>query len=148
MAGVFFAFSGFVMNGLGRLPAAQSVAAMQSINAAAFNPLFGSAFLGTTVLCILLAVASLFRWHRPAGIFHLVGSLLFVVGPILVTIVCNFPRNDALAAVNPTSADAPSLWRDYLTGWMVWNHVRTVASLAAAASLTIALCLSSEGRAV
>jgi len=28
---------------------------------------------------------------------------------------------------------------DYVSGWTVWNHVRTVASLAAAAALTIAL---------
>ena len=34
-AGVFFAFSGFVMNGLRRLPAAQGIAAMQSINVTA-----------------------------------------------------------------------------------------------------------------
>jgi uncharacterized membrane protein len=74
MAGVFFAFSAFVMNGLGRLPAAQSVAAMQSINAAAFNPVFGTAFSGTTAACVLLDVASLFRWHKPVGIFHLAGG--------------------------------------------------------------------------
>jgi uncharacterized membrane protein len=74
MAGVFFAFSAFVMNGLGRLPAAQSVAAMQSINAAVFNPVFGTAFSGTTAACVLLDVASLFRWHKPVGIFHLAGG--------------------------------------------------------------------------
>ncbi len=35
MAGVFFAFSAFVMKALARLPAEQGVAAMQAINVAA-----------------------------------------------------------------------------------------------------------------
>jgi uncharacterized membrane protein len=35
MAGVFFAFSPFVMKALARLPAEQGVAAMQAINVAA-----------------------------------------------------------------------------------------------------------------
>jgi uncharacterized membrane protein len=139
MAGVFFAFSAFVMNGLSRLPATQSIAAMQFINAAAFNPLFAAAFCGTTAACVLLAIASLFMWHKSAGIFHLAGSLLYLVGAILVTLVFNLPLNGALAAVDATSADGTNLWAGYFTSWMVWNHVRTVGALAAAASLTIAL---------
>jgi uncharacterized membrane protein len=139
MAGVFFAFSAFVMNGLSRLSATQSIAAMQFINAAAFNPLFAAAFCGTTAACVLLAIASLFMWHKSAGIFHLAGSLLYLVAAILVTLVFNLPLNGALAAVDATSADGTNLWAGYFTSWMVWNHVRTVGALAAAASLTIAL---------
>jgi uncharacterized membrane protein len=141
MAGVFFAFSAFVMAGLSRLPATQSIAAMQFINAGAFNPLFATAFCGTIATCVLLAVASLFMWHKPAGIFHLAGALLYLVGAILVTLAFNLPLNGGLAAVDATSADGANLWAGYLTSWMVWNHVRTVGALAAAASLTIALCL-------
>ncbi len=147
MAGVFFAFSAFVMNGLGRLPTAQSVAAMQAINAAAFNPVFGTAFSGTTGACVLLAVASLFRWHKPAGIFHLAGGLLYLVGAFLVTIAFNLPLNKALAALDPTSADGANLWAGYVTSWMAWNHVRTAGALAATASLIIALCLPRDGAA-
>ena len=47
MAGVFFAFSPFVMNGLARLPAQQGIAAMQFINAAAFIALCLSPNEGT-----------------------------------------------------------------------------------------------------
>ena len=38
------------------------------------------------------------------------------------------------------SADGVIHWAEYVSGWTSWNHVRTAASLAAAASLTIALC--------
>ncbi|MGE3967484.1 MAG: hypothetical protein AB7F08_04545, partial [Dongiaceae bacterium] len=40
IAGLFFAFSSFVMAALARLPADQGVAAMQSINTAVLNPVF------------------------------------------------------------------------------------------------------------
>ena len=51
----------------------------------------------------------------------------------MVTMVFNVPRNDALAATEPTSVEGASLWSNYITTWTAWNHVRTVAALAAAA---------------
>ena len=53
VAGVLFAFSSFVMNALARLPAAQGIAAMQSINVVVINPLFITAFLGTDAACVI-----------------------------------------------------------------------------------------------
>jgi len=141
MAGFFFAFSACVMNALANLPPAQGIAAMQSINVAVLNRWFFAAFFGTAAACILLAVCSLLMWHQPGAIYRLIGSALYLVGTILVTIVFNVPRNDALASIDPASADGASLWAGYLISWTAWNHVRTVAALAAAASLTIALCL-------
>jgi uncharacterized membrane protein len=49
IAGVFFAFSTFVMRALGRLPPHEGIAAMQSINIVVINPWFMTAFLGTVV---------------------------------------------------------------------------------------------------
>jgi len=139
IAGVFFAFSSFVMNALARLPAAQGIAAMQSINVVVINPLFMTAFLGTASACVLLVVSSLLRWREPGAAYLLAGGLLYFVGAFLVTILFNVPRNNALAAVDPASAEGAGLWTNYLSGWTAWNHVRTAASLAAAALLTIAL---------
>jgi uncharacterized membrane protein len=56
--------------------------------------------------------------------------------------VYHVPRNDALATVDPDSADAASHWSRYLRGWTAANHVRTVAPLAAAAVLTVGLRVS------
>jgi len=69
VAGVFFAFSAFVMKALSRLPPALGIAAMQSINVAVINPWFLAAFLGTGAACVLLAVSSLFMWHKPAAVY-------------------------------------------------------------------------------
>jgi uncharacterized membrane protein len=145
MAGFFFAFSACVMNALAHLPPAQGIAAMQAINVAVLNRFFFAGFFGTAAACLLLAVYSLLMWHQPGAINRLVGSALYLVGTILVTIVFNVPRNDALAAVDPASPNGESLWADYLISWTAWNHVRTAAAVAAAASLTIALSLLRAG---
>jgi uncharacterized membrane protein len=137
---VFFAFSAFVMKALARLPPAQGIAAMQSINVVVIDPLFLGPFFGTAATCALLAVASLLSWHEPGAVYLLVGSTLYLAGTILVTIVFNVPLNAALAAVEPASADGVSLWARYVARWTTWNHVRTAASLIAAAALMMALC--------
>jgi uncharacterized membrane protein len=142
MAGVFFAFSTFVMKALASLPPPQGIEAMQSINVAVHNPWFLGTFLGTAVACILVAVSSLLTWHKPGAPYLLAGSALYLVGTVLVTMAFNVPRNEALAAFDPMSADAATLWAGYVTSWTTWNHVRTAAALAAAASLTVALSLS------
>ncbi|WP_315785737.1 DUF1772 domain-containing protein [Fischerella sp. JS2] len=139
VAGVFFAFSTFVMSALARLQPAQGIAAMQSINITVINPLFMMALFGTAAACIFLAVSSLLKWHQLDAAYLLLGSLLYLVGTVGVTILFNVPLNDALATVDPSSTDSASLWNRYLTNWTKWNHIRTVAALAASALLTIAL---------
>ena len=139
VAGIFFAFSTFVMRALGNLPPAQGIAAMQSINIVVINPWFMTAFFGTAAACLLVMILSVLSWHAPDAMYLLAGSLLYLVGSVLVTILFNVPRNNALASLEPASAEGARLWAAYLTTWTAWNHVRTVAALAAAASLTIAL---------
>ena len=66
-AGVFFAFSSFVMKALGRLQPAQGIAAMQSINRVAVTPVFMTALFGTAAACVAAAVWALVDWTaRPA----------------------------------------------------------------------------------
>ena len=144
-AGVFFTFSSFVMKALARLPPPQGIAAMNSINILAVTPLFMTALFGTAAACLLLAVWTLARWPGPAGLFLLLGTLFYLAGTILVTIVFNVPRNDALAAVNPSSDEGARLWADYLRSWTAWNHVRTIAALVATALLMVGLLLFTTG---
>lgn len=139
MAGVFFAFSAFVMKALGRLPAEQGIAAMQAINAAAVSLAFMAELFGTAVACAALAFSSLFIWDEPFAPYLFVGGALYLVGAILLTIIYHVPRNEALATVEPRNADAEGRWRRYLSGWTAWNHLRAAAGLAAAATLTVAL---------
>ena len=98
-------------------------------------------FFGTAACCLILTITSLIRWQKPGAGYPLVGSLLYLIGMILVTIACNVPLNDALAAVDPSSADAGPVWSNYVKNWIGWNHVRAIASFAAA-SFTVALSRS------
>ena len=136
MAGVFFAFSIFVMKALARIQPEQGIAAMQSINAAVPSSLFGMTFLVTAAACAVLAVFSLFRWHKPGAGYLLAGSLLYLAGAILMTMIFNVPKNNVLASVDPASGEGARLWVGYVSSWTAWNHVRTAASIAATASLT------------
>ncbi len=142
IAGVFFAFSTFVMPALARLKPPEGIAAMQSINIMAINPLFMTALFGTAVICLFLAGFSLLKWHQSKAVYLLVGSLLYLVGTVGVTIAFNVPLNDALAKVDPSSIEGASLWAKYLTNWTLWNHVRTIAAFGATTAFAIAFRLA------
>ena len=143
IAGAFFAFSSFVMPALKRLPAAQGIAAMQSINKLAVTPAFMTALFGTAVACLgMVAWAAISSSERPSALvaaLMIAGGVAYLVGAIGVTIACNVPLNDRLAKLHPQGSDAAGRWEEYVTKWTAWNHLRAAAALAAAALLTIAL---------
>ncbi len=101
VAGIFFAFSTFIMTALSRLLPEQGIAAMQSINVAVLNPWFLAVFFGTALGSIALALLGILNWGAPGSTFLVSGCLLYLIGCILVTIVFNVPLNHALAAVEP-----------------------------------------------
>jgi uncharacterized membrane protein len=141
MAGLFFVFSNFAMTAFGKLPPATGIAAMQSINIRILNPGFAAVFFGTSAISALLALAALLNLAQTWSLPLLAGSLCYVVGSLLVTIVFNVPLNNRLAAAAPESAEGAGVWAEYLRVWTAWNHLRTVLSLAATALFITALCL-------
>lgn len=145
VGGIFFAFSSFVMKALARLPSAEGIAAMQSINVVVLNPSFLGAFIGTAVLslgAIGLAVAG---WGRPSAPFFLGGAFFYLVGTVLVTGFGNVPLNDQLAAVSVTDPSARDVWERYLVRWIMWNHVRTTAAIVAALLYTVGVLQNYSG---
>lgn len=139
MAGVFFAFSTFVMKALERIEPTQGIIAMQSINITVINPLFMMVFLGTGAVCVFALVSLLLGRYQSRAIYLIVGSLVYLVGTLGVTIVCNVPLNNALALVNPDSTEGVKLWASYLNDWTFWNHIRAAAALIASALFTISI---------
>jgi uncharacterized membrane protein len=140
VGGIFYAFSSFVMAALGSLPSAQSASAMKAINVTVINPVFMLAFMGTAVLCLVLAGSSLIWWGRPGGMLMLAASLCYLVGCFGVTMWFNVPLNNQLAAVAPTQE--ATLWARYLEVWTAWNHVRTLASIGSAILFTAAMLMA------
>ncbi|KOV99379.1 membrane protein [Streptomyces sp. NRRL B-1140] len=139
VAGVFCGFSTFVMRGLGTLPPAQGVAAMNAINAAAVAPPFMIVFLGSAALCAVIAVVTFVLWPDEGTVELLVGSALYLFGSLGLTMVANVPRNDALAGLEPDTPPAAAYWAAYLREWTLWNHIRTAASAGAALAYVLAL---------
>lgn len=139
--GALFAFSAFVMPALKRLPPAQGIAAMQSINKLAVTPVFMTTLFGTALGCVGLGIWAVRSWgDRPAA-WVLAGGALYLVGTIAVTIAANVPLNNALALVDPETREAAGQWSGYVGDWTAWNHVRVVAAIGAAGLLTVALAV-------
>ncbi len=141
LAGVYFAFSAFVMKALGRIDQVSGIDAMNVINAVIVRSLFMPLFLGTTLTATAFAVLAVFRWGEPGAVAMLAGSVIYVIGMFIVTMAFNVPLNNALAAATTASTDtqATDLWTRYLRDWTFWNHVRTITSAIAMVLFVVAL---------
>ena len=104
IAGVFFTFSSFVMPALAKIPPGQGIAAMQSINVVVLRSAFMPVFLGTTLLCLAVAVLAGGDWMLLAG------SLSYLLGCFGLTGRFNVPLNHRLARVMPDSDAGAALW--------------------------------------
>ncbi len=139
VAGVWFAFSAFVMPALSRLPDAQGTAAMQSINVTAVRAPLMIAMFGVALACVALGGWAALNLGDARAPWLLAGAAVYLVGTVVVTIAGNVPLNDALMALAPDSAAAHREWAHYQDAWTAWNHVRTVTAIAATALLTAGL---------
>ena len=91
-AGVFFAFSSFVMPALARLAPAHGVAAMQSINVAAVTVAFMLVLFGTAAICLALTVWGIAQWETGFAPYLVAGGALYLAGTIGVTVAITCPE--------------------------------------------------------
>jgi uncharacterized membrane protein len=138
VAGVFFAFSTFVMRSLAEVPAPIRIAAMQSINVYAPNPLFMMALFGTAATSVAATVVAIVDWGEPYAVYTVIGAAVYLVTVVLTT-AYHIPRNNALDDLDPSDPAAVTFWERYLREWTAANHLRTIAPLAAALLFTLAL---------
>jgi uncharacterized membrane protein len=120
VGGIFFTFSSFVMKALARLPSAEGIAAMQSINVVVLNPSFLGTFVGTAVLSLGAGGLAWTGWGRPSAPFFLAGAMFYLVG-------------------TSTDPGARDVWQRYLGRWTMWNHFRTAAAMIAALLYSLGL---------
>jgi uncharacterized membrane protein len=139
VAGVFFAFSSFVMRALGRTTPARGVTAMQQINITVLRPPFMIVFLGTALLSVALVVLALIEWTEPSTPYLIAGGLLYLLGTFGVTVGYHVPRNNALAKLEADIPATAQYWPRFQREWVRANHLRTVAALAATVSFIVAL---------
>lgn len=138
VAGGLFAFSSFVITALGQLGPDNAIAAMRSVNRVIVRSWFMAVFLGTALLCVGMLAVSLMMWGEPGTSWRVTGSVIYLLGVLGVTGAFNVPRNNALQDMPLPAVEAARAWADYARPWMAWNHIRTVASLAATMAFVLA----------
>ena len=136
IAGVYFAFSGFIMRAFGKIDTAQSIAAMNAINETILRSLFMPLFFGSSLISVLLIIIAFARWSDAGSVLILIAGAVYFVGMFVCTVLFNVPLNNTLAKIDPNSVDAHHVWSRYLKTWTNWNHLRTVSSL-----VTCVLCV-------
>ena len=129
MAGVYFAFSAFIMRAFDRLGPSRATQAMNAINVDILRSAFMPLFFGSTLIhAALVGIALLDADLAGRGWLIAIG-LVYVLGMFLCTALFNVPLNNRLAAAESDCTDAT--WRHYLVYWTRWNHLRAACSLLA-----------------
>lgn len=119
LAGVFFAYAVSVMPALRAMDDDTFLRVMTKLNVVIVNPVFLAVFLGAP-----LTAAAVLAWERTA--WAVAGAALALV-TLLVTVVFNVPKNNALA----DGGQRESFERP----WIRWNVVRTLTGTASVVCL-------------
>ena len=138
VAGVFQAFSDFVMRGLILAQPAGGIESMQHINRTVFRSAFLATFLALVPITVVLAGYAWFRLSGSGQVLIIAAALIYVSTVFLVTVMGNVPMNERLDALAYASLEAKTYWSTYGRVWTLWNHVRTLGSVATAVCLLLA----------
>ncbi|MCG6883605.1 MAG: DUF1772 domain-containing protein [Silicimonas sp.] len=145
VAGVFLAFSDFIMRSLAVTSGVGGVEAMQAINREVFRWIFMTLFLGMAAASVAIAIYSWFSIDNPARMLIIAAAIIYVVGCFGVTVFFNVPMNETLAGMSSTSEATREYWlQTYVPRWTVWNSVRTGASAVSAGLLLMGLMWISQ----
>lgn len=134
LGGVFLAFSDFLMRSLKKTPGASGMVVMQSINREVFRYVFIPVFLAMVPITLALAITAYTLLPAP-GLF-MAAAAVYLLGAFGVTMFGNVPMNNRLEASSAESEEGRAYWESrYLPHWTLFNTVRTVACVVAAAML-------------
>lgn len=130
IAGVYFAFSAFIMRAFDRLGAARATDAMNAINEVILRSWFMALFFGSTLLYAILAAVAVFDTDLAGRWILFAAGSVYVVGMFLCTVLFNVPLNNRLATSVSVDDRKGETWAHYLKHWTRWNHLRMLCSLA------------------
>ncbi len=131
MAGVYFAFSAFIMRSLDRLGPVKAADAMNSINEVILHSWFMLLFFGSTLLYLFMAVIAAISAELTARWVLISSGLIYVIGMFCCTAMLNVPLNNRLAQVKNGDKEKIETWALYFEQWTRWNHLRGTCSLVA-----------------
>ena len=129
VAGVFSAFSEFVMRALSLARPTAGMEAMQKINVTVLRSSFVLGLIAIAPLSVAFAAYAITELDGAARVAAILAAGVYLPGVFMTTVAGNVPMNNALARLNPESSQAAAYWPLYLRRWTRLNHVRTLASL-------------------
>lgn len=133
-AGLYFIFSNTIIGALKAMSSNHGAEAMVSINRIILNPLFYIVFFGSALSALMLIVLG---DSGGVGSLGIIGASVFFVGTFLVTLVFNVPLNNKLMNASDSGSGIEDVWQEYVSHWLLWNHVRTFSSTIAIALLFV-----------
>ncbi len=145
VAGVFLAFSDFVMKALKAAAPAGGIASMQLINRKVYGSFFLVLLLGMAPVSAFLAGYAYLQMPGPAQIWVIAGGAIYVIGVFIVTMICNVPMNQRLDRMDYKTFEAEAYWETYAANWTRWNHVRTIASAGSSVCFLVGCLLFVQG---
>jgi uncharacterized membrane protein len=138
VAGVFQSFSDFVMRGLVAAAPASGMESMQHINRTVFRSVFLTLFFLLVPATIAAAMYSQFTIGGAVAQLITLGMIIYVSSVFCVTLWGNVPMNTHLDRLTLDDPKAQGYWAHYAKRWTLWNHVRTLGSLATATCFILA----------
>lgn len=132
VAGVFQAFSDFVMRSLVAAHPASGVESMQMINRKVYRSIFLAMMLGMVPVSLAFAGYAYLYLAGTASTWILAGALIYLTSVFLVTMLGNVPMNKRLDRMDRLAEQTADYWATYGTVWTRWNHIRTLGSVATA----------------
>lgn len=142
LAGLFYGYQCSVINGLGRLGNREYLLAFQHVNSAILNPVFFLSFIGSLIVMIVTTMVMYRSGNTALFPYLLAATAIYAIGVFGITIACNVPLNNAVAALNIQAATSEEIGRMRLgfeAKWNKWHLIRTVASTISFAILVLPL---------
>ncbi|BFM08168.1 DUF1772 domain-containing protein [Halioxenophilus aromaticivorans] len=127
MAGIYAAFSLFVMRSLAKLDAINAGEAMVAINQTIVKTLFVPLFFGS-VLLYAYALVDALVYSKPQATLLAFAAVIYLLGMFVVTLKGNVPMNNRLQVLAPNHHQLREYWPQYAQQWSRLNHIRTVSS--------------------
>lgn len=141
VAGVFQAFSDFVMRGLTLAEPQGGAQSMQMINRTVMRSVFLVLLLGLAPVTISASVVAQLNVDGAARNWIHAGAGIYLGAVFLVTLLGNVPMNNRLDRMSPTEPETARYWAIYGRIWTRWNHVRTIGAFIAGLCFMIAALL-------
>ena len=134
LAGLFYGYDCSVTLGLSHLPDEAYLQAFKSINRAILRPYFFLTFMGSA-LVLPVTAWMIYRTGTSTNFYFMAAAASsYIVGVLLLTLLCNVPLNEMLDKVDVdalSQIDLRTTRHKFEASWNLWHQIRTYVAMLA-----------------